>query len=120
MWTYNSIRIYVQEKSGRVEQLIARLNPSGGGTIKHRFGDDDEILTLEAKVLTDSDLDSLKALILTGTAYELVAPEGSLGNWVLKSVSHRRETSTWHVFFDRPGLPTNTPLYTVTMELYLP
>lgn len=117
-WTLNSVRIYVQGFSSDEEALVARLNPRAGGTILHWFGSSDEILQIQGFVLTDTDKDSLKALKDTNDVYELVSPEGSLGNWLVKKVSAVREMSNHHRFFDRPSEALDEPLYRVTLELY--
>lgn len=117
-WTISGVRIYVQEYGGDEEALIARLNPRGGGTILHWFGYSDPVVQIEALVLTQSDLDTLKTMKQGNTAYTIVSPEGGLGDWYVKKVGWSRESSTDHVFFDRPGVARDVPLYRVTLEVY--
>ena len=119
MWSYANVRIYVQEKDKNAKQIMARLNTIGGSTILHRFGQDAPIQKLQAYVLTDTDMDALEALLNSSTSYELVGPEGSLGDWVLNDISGARQKSVHHVFYDRPGEDVNVPLYLVSMELYI-
>lgn len=118
LWNYNNITIYVQEYGRDKQNLASKLDPLGGGSIIHRWGFQDPVVNVEAYVLTSGDALALDALAETGASYELVGPEGSLGNWMLKSVNCRRESSVWHKFFDRPHLDPNTPLYRATMELW--
>ena len=117
-WTYGSppVRIYVQQHDKSQDEIIARLNPVGGGTILHDFGDNDPITRIEALVLTSGDAGLLE--YFKGTSNELISPEGTLGNWILKSISTKRHDSVNHTFFDRPSVDTDVPLYTVNMELY--
>lgn len=118
-WTFNGIRLYVQDKSSDVEQIIARLNPSSGPTILHRWGRDSEVLNITALVLTSGDIGLLDETTLSVTSYQLNTPEGDGGMWILKKLSWDRSDSINHTFFDRPSLDTNTPLYRVSMEFYL-
>lgn len=118
MWTINSVRFYVQEHGGEESALIARLSPRGGGTILHWFGYEETADQIEALVLTTADRDSILAMKDSNTSYALVSPEGSLGNWFVKKVSWRREDSVQHVFFDRPSVSIDAPLYRVSLEIY--
>jgi hypothetical protein len=118
-WTFNGVRLYVQEKSNDVEQIIARLNPVSGPTILHRWGRESEVLSLNALVLTSGDITLLDALTASATSYPFNTPEGSGGMWILNKLSWDRHESINHTFFDRPALDSNTPLYRVSMELYL-
>ncbi len=118
-WTLNGIRLYVQEKDNDIEQILARLNPYNGPTILHRWGRESEKLTLNALVLTSGDIGLLDAMTIDTTSYAFITPEGAGGNWIVKKLSWSRDKSVRHVFFDRPSVPDDAPLYRVSMELYI-
>jgi len=112
-WTFNSNRIYVTELSGSDKQIIARLQPFGGGTIQQTFGYEDEILKVRAYVVGDTILDALKALTATGTEYDFTGDQGSMGNYYLSNLSWSRVPAIWQTI---AGDCTD-PLYTVELEL---
>lgn len=101
------------------EQIIARLQPLVGSTILHIFGNDSETLTLAGIVVTDADKKHLVSLVASGTAYTLSGPEGIVGSYYPKSIQAKRTPITNICLTDRPGLPTNSPVYDVDMELYI-
>ena len=117
-WTFNGVRIYVQQADEKDTNMIARLQPISGGTTLHHFGYEDEIMAISCKVVTDADKDALKALAKTSSAYAFVSPEGSLGSYYVNEFSASRTASTNITYFDRPGLDCDTPEYDVTMTLY--
>lgn len=116
MWTLNSIRIFVQESKTDGAQIIPRLQPLNGGTILQFFGYEDEIRVLNAIIVGDTDRDALKALYKTGTSYSLVTPEGTEGDFFVKKFSYNRIPNICQTL--RGDLASDSPMYTVSLELY--
>lgn len=113
MWTYNSNRIYVTELSGSLKQIIARLQPFGGGTVKQTFGWEDEVLKVRAYVVGDTILNALKALVETGTAYELLGNSVDYGDFYLSNLNWSRVPAIWQTI----TADCTAPLYNVELEL---
>jgi hypothetical protein len=116
-WTYSGIRIYTQDIGDETKQTIARLQPLAGGTVQQLFGYESLIVKLTAKVVGNTNRDALKTLSQNGSANSLVAPEGSLGTFMLASFASKRDPQVYQ-FID---LTQNclTPVYTCDLELYL-
>lgn len=116
MWTFNSIRIFVQEHTGDGSQIIPRLQPLSGGTVLQFFGYEDRVHSINAYVVGDTDKDALLALRKTATAYELMSPEGDLGDFYVKKVSFKRIPNICQTL--RTDLAEDAPLYIMDLELY--
>jgi phage protein U len=114
-WYYNNIRIVVQEYGSNEKQIIARLQPLSGGTIKQIFGYETPVVKVGCVVVGDTDLEALKALTKTGVAYSLVGYEQNYGNYYLSSITVNRLMSVYQTV--RKDLPCNSPLYAVELEL---
>lgn len=117
-WRYNNTRIYVDKFDSKQEQIIARLQPLVGSTILHIFGNDSEILNIGGLVATEADKNALVCLVASGTAYTLSGPEGIIGNYYPKSIVAKRSPIINICLEDRPGLPEDSPVYEVALELY--
>ena len=115
-WTYNGYRIYTQEYGVSGKQIIARLQPLVGGTIKQIFGYDSSIIKLTAKVVGQANVDNLEALYKTGSAYALVGPEGALGSWELASFDAKRDNTVYQTI--DPLQDCDEPVFTVSLELW--
>lgn len=116
MWTLNGIRIFAQQHRSDSSQIIPRLQPLGGGTVLQFFGYESRIISVSAIIVGDADLNALRNLRKTATAYELVSPEGSQGDFYVKKVSHSRRMSICQTM--RPDLPEDAPVYDIDIELY--
>ena len=116
MWTLNSIRIFVQEHTGDGSQIIPRLQPLAGETVLQFFGYESEVHGINAIVVGDTDLNSLKALRKSSTAYELQSPEGDRGDFYVKKVSYKRIPNICQTL--RTDLAEDAPMYIVDLELY--
>lgn len=115
-WKINEIRVFTQEFGGDDDQIIARLNPLGGGTILHKFGYDEEISKLKGIVVGDTDMDAIKVLRTTGNSYELKSIYGVQGDYFVKHVSWKMLNSICQTL--RPDLDEDAPVYSVELELY--
>ena len=116
MWTLNGIRIFVQENRGEGGQILPRLQPLEGQTIIQVFGYESKTKTINAIVVGDTDKDALMNLRKTGTAYELVSPRGSMGDFLVRKANYQEQRSLCQTM--RPDLPEDAPVYLMDFELY--
>lgn len=115
-WTLGGTRIFVQEMSENVKQIIAELNPLRAGSIYQVFGWESDKYRIDGKVVGEEDKDHLKSLTTSGSAYfELVSYEGSLGNFYVREVSYKRDNSVYQTI--RTDLDCLDPVYTVSIDL---
>lgn len=116
MWTYNGIRIIATERGDENPQIVARLNPIGGGTHLQAFGYEDEITKITCVIVGNTDMEAVKALAKTGLSYVLSGSEGIVGSYVLNKCSDRRKQVYRQTL--RSDLPEDSPVYWVDLELY--
>lgn len=114
-WTLGGVRIFADELREEVAQIIPRLQPLSGGTVLQVFGHEDDIRTVSAIVVGKDDKNAIKAFTQGGTV-ELVSPEGSLGNYYVKSVSVSRLMVICQTL--RTDLPEESPVYRIEAQLY--
>lgn len=115
-WTYNTNRIYPQNSEESNSAILPRLQPLSGGTVIQAFGYDSDIRTISAIVVGDTIKDALRILSKDGgSAHALVSPEGSLGNWILKSFKASRTNSTCQTIDQTQD--SDAPVYDVELEL---
>lgn len=116
-WTLGGHRVYAQKSSENTSQILPRLQPLSGGTVIQSFGYDSLIRSLNVIVVGDTIKDALIAFAQDGGAsHALVSPEGSLGNWIVKSCVPSRTNSTCQTI--DPLQATDAPVYEVDLELY--
>jgi hypothetical protein len=115
-WSIGGTRIYVQNSNGNSGQIIARLQPVNGGTTLHFFGYESLIRSISAIIVGDANLGALFAMSQdSGTTYEFVGPEGTLGSYYVKSFSFSRTNSTCQTI---DTLQAETaPVYDIELEL---
>jgi len=116
MWTLNSIRIFVQENTGDGSAIIPRLQPLDDETVLQFFGYESEVKSINAYVVGDTDKAALMALRKTATAYTLVSPMGTLGNYYVKKAVFKQIPNTCQTL--RPDLAEDAPMYIFDFELY--
>jgi hypothetical protein len=116
MWILAGIRIFVQESDADGSQIIPRLQPLAGPTILQVFGYESYIHNLGAIVVGDADRDTLMSLTASGVDFELISPEGSMGDFLIKKMSYKRIPNICQTL--RPDLDTDAPMYNFNMELY--
>lgn len=114
-WSYNGIRVFVQQNTGNKKQIIARLQPLEGGTILQTFGWEDITVKLSGLVV-GNDMNDLLALTETGTAYTLSGSTGDYGDYFLNSISYDQLNSICQTI--RPDLPEDSLVFKVDLELY--
>jgi len=114
MWTFNNIRIFVQDKSEDGGSIIAVLQPLSGGSVYHAFGHITPPLKIEAIVVGDVDKNALIALSNAKTPHTLNSPWGSLGSYILKTYSFKNMMSICQTL--RPDLDDDVPVYLSSLE----
>lgn len=115
-WTFNSVRIYVQDITGEGSQIIPRLQPISGGTVLQFFGYENQVINVRGMIVGNTDRDALRALKKTSSTYTLVSPEGSLGTYYVRKVSDKRLPVVCQTM--RNDLPDDSPVYDFELELY--
>lgn len=115
-WTYNNIRIVVQEMNDADKQNISRLQPVVGGTVLQIFGYEDTVKSVAGYVVGDTDLEALRALKTTGLGYTLRGYGQSYDNMYLSSCKANRLNILSQTI--RPDLDCASPVYYVELELY--
>lgn len=116
MWKLNNIRIIATDEQSSDPQIIARLNPLGGGTVHQVFGYEDRIRRINCVVVGHNDMTALRALAKTGSAYTLRSYDGNEGSYLVNSVEYTR-TPIWRQTVRR-DLPDTSPVFRVALELY--
>lgn len=115
MWTYNNIRIFVQEQSLDNSQIIARLQPIAGGTQLQIFGHESTILRLKGLIIGDTDKYSLQNTTKDGASHPLVTPAGAGGNWYTRNLRITRTPAIYQTL--RTDLDCTAPVYEFEIEL---
>lgn len=114
-WSYGGVRIYVQDRSLDWDQIVARLNPLGGGTVLHFFGYDERIDKVTAVVVGSPNLLLLKAFTEDASFNELVTPYGN-ANYALKHLTARQRKGICQTI--DPTQSEDVAVFDVDMELY--
>jgi hypothetical protein len=116
-WALNTTRVFVQDMSTKDEQIIARLNPLAGDTIKHVFGWDDLIVNLNAYVVGLTDMSTIRGYTTTASSVLLYSPLGETGYpYLVKSVNAKLVSARCQTL--RPDLDEDAPVYLVDIELW--
>lgn len=116
MWTYNGIRIFIQNDDSDGSQIIARLQPIDYKTIYHTFGYESIIKKLKGYVVGGTDASGLLTLRTTGNAYTLSGYGTSLGNFYLHNISLKPIHTVCQTL--RPDLDEDEIVYELDLELY--
>ena len=116
-WTLGGHRIYVQGSDENTSQILPRLQPLAGGTVIQSFGYDSTVRSVTAIVVGDTIKSALLAFAQDGgVAHTFVSPEGSLGDWIVKSCVPKRTNSTCQSIDQ--AQPDTAPVYDVELELW--
>ncbi len=115
-WSYNSIRFYPQDLTRNKKQIIARLQPLASGTILQVFGYESPTYQVTCKVVGDTNLNALEALVETGTSYILAGNDGFSQTVYLSSFSAKRDLEAFQTIDTSQSC--TVPVYSVTMEFY--
>jgi len=115
MWLLDSTRIFVQDLEGNTEQIISRLNPLSGGTVLQLFGYDDEITSLNFKVVGSGDVDTISSMTIDGATHTLSGPSYYDTFYVAK-FSYKSTMSACQTL--RQDLDSTAIVYDGQVELY--
>lgn len=116
MWTFNDIRIFVQDYSLGDKNIIARLQPVNAGTVYHHFGYEYAIVSITAYVVGHTDTAALALLARSDDSYSLVSPYGTIGNFHLNSINFKLQKTICQTL--RQDLDEDSPVYIAELELY--
>jgi len=118
-WYIDSVRIFVQDVQDDDVQIIARLNPLGGGTTLHTYGDEDEITKIQAYIVGFTDKTAIKDMTEDDAWHTITSPWASdtWGSYKVKSASFKLTNMICQTL--RPDLDEDAPVFMVNMELYL-
>ena len=93
-WSYGGVQLIVIDRVMDNDQIIARLNPVGGGTVLQYFGDDDRIEKITAYVVGVTDVALLQSYTTSGVPFTYVTPLcSSISGYSLKHVSIKQLNS---------------------------
>lgn len=116
-WTLGGNRIYAQESGESTGQILPRLQPLSGGTVVQSFGYESLIRQLTVLVVGDTIKNAIEGYSQDGgSSHALVSPEGSLGNFIVRSVRVKRTKSTNQTIDTSQAC--ETPVYEIDLELY--
>jgi len=115
-WYLGSVRIFPQASNKSWEQISARLNPLGGGTIVHNFGHEEEIRNVNAYIVGTADESALAAMTVSGIFYTLSGPYGAK-DYLIKSVASDQVPFVSCQTL-RPDLDEDAPVFIVDLELW--
>lgn len=116
-WSLGGIRTFVTGISDEVGQTIARLQPLAGKTVQQVFGYETAVYKISTYIVGETDRAALEAMTTTGSGYELISPEGSIGTFLVQRVTPVRKDSISQTL--RPDLACDAPVYIVDIGLLL-
>ena len=116
MWTVDSIRIFVQKYDEGAKQIIARLQPLGGGTVLHLFGWEDETYKLSAFVVGENNKNLLIGYSQDQAVHVLTTPYTTLSGLYVNNVDASLTSFICQTL--DPLQDETAPVYRVDIELY--
>lgn len=116
MWTLNGTRIYVSSLEQTIKQILPRLQPLANGTIVQAFGYEEIIYQVTAKVVGDSNLAAIQSLAATGSSYTFNGNNSFTATVMVSNVNAKRDEFAFQTIDTLQDC--ETPVYTLTMELY--
>jgi hypothetical protein len=130
MWTITtgavSVRIIAQEHTTTDGQIIAKLQPLGGGSVHHQFGYESPIHTVRGYVVGYKDSAWLRTLVSDGTEVSLV--DGYMSSTTtslyVKNTDRKRlngiigQTIDLGNNYDGTAKSCTDPVFEMTLELW--
>jgi hypothetical protein len=114
-WRLNSIRIFVDKRTGGGRQTLPLLQPLAGGTVVQIYGYESDTTQIGGLVVGSGDMSSLLLTKQTGLTYQLTSPEGVVGDFYVKDVKYSRIQVVMQTM--RPDLSCYAPVYNVDLDL---
>lgn len=90
MWLIGTARIIVTQIQDENKQIIARLQPLNGGTIKQIFGYESEITKVRGYVVGETNLNLIKGYARDGAVHALYENAIDHGDYYVASVGTSR------------------------------
>jgi len=115
-WTYGTVRIFTQTLEDSGEQILARLDPLGGGTTIHKFGYSDLITRVTGYIVGLTDRSTLITMYRSGSDYTLTTPWASWGSYYLKNLTLKPINTICQTL--RPDLDEASPVFEFSLEIY--
>lgn len=117
MWYLDSTRIFVQKFDTTNTQIVARLQPLSGLSVHQIFGAESEIINVDALVVGNVDRNTLKSKVRDGNTHVLTGAYNiTISGLIVKSMKDTLTKAICQTL--RPDLPENSPVYSVSLELY--
>ena len=116
-WSLDSNRFFVQENVMENSNILAELNPLGGGTVVHHFGYEDEARKINAYIVGSGVMVNFKVLAKQAGSVTLLSPWGFFGDFYVKKVT-ARTVQTICQSID-PTKPDDAIVYLADIELRL-
>jgi hypothetical protein len=116
-WVLDSTRVFVQEINDSGKEIIARLQPIASGTVNQTFGWESPTWKVSAIVVGYIDHDTIMNMTKTGLKYMFSGAGVDFGDFYVNSVSFKRRNVYCQTL--RQDLPSTTPTYDLTLELYV-
>jgi hypothetical protein len=115
-WYLENIRVFPQTLNDEWDQLIAELNPLGGGSTYHQWGHTDEKQNVTAYIVSNEDKAAIRAMVSGGQLVTLSGPYGN-ESFYLKSASaealNKIICQTFH-----SGKNDTDPVFMVDLEFW--
>lgn len=115
-WTLAGVRIFVQDEEESVAQIIARLQPLNSLTVHQIFGEESEIVKINALVVSVSGLNTLKACTRDAAIHNFTGPYNISYSGYVHTVSAKL-TKALCQNFDLTA-EEDSPVYAVDIEFY--
>jgi len=117
VWSYNSVRIYVDKEAGGGKQIMPILQPLAGGSVVQFYGWETATKQISGLIVGATDLATLLGLKETATGYVLNSPEGALGSFYLKDIKYNRLPIVYQTMNTTAPLTCESPVYSVELDL---
>ncbi len=116
MWLINSVRLYVQQLEDGEGEIIPRLQPLNNRTQLQFFGREAPVIKVQAKVVGSGNLESIRTLSRNQTECTLAGYDFSYANLYIKGFNYQIDPAALQTIDTTQDC--ETPVYTLTMELY--
>ena len=118
-WFFDSTKIFPQTYNIDKKQIIARLNPLGGGTVLHFFGYENETIKMTVMLAGETNLGVLLAAAEDGAGHYIIESGTgvSITSVYVNNITANRLPVIYQTF--DPSEDCDAVVYSVDMELYM-
>jgi hypothetical protein len=117
MWYIGTAKIIVTQMQSDNKQIIARLQPLNGATIKQVFGYEAKVVKVRGYVVGDTNLGLIQGYTTDGTTHALMENAENHGSFLVNSIGASRLNILCQTIDPSEDLYERT--YEVDVELYL-